>query len=478
MCPIPCARSAVDPAPVLLLGADLRVETCRVGDVVAVRASGHRLEIRRRVAVADAQAREVVDDLQRVPESEGRVELKPVCRNGNAWRAVGRGEVHQQRSAASRAPDCAGLKSDWFGRFRSGTAVQSRRAMLDSNLLRHIGVRRPVRLVGLASLVLAGAAACAHPEVRRTVDRPPTRAELTQFWIDPADGRRDLVAGAGAGLARPQTDGRYEIVERDTRGLQHHLRRARRAQRRVERQDRTRGAGRSRGLAHPLGARLSPAAGLFRRAVDCRGRWTRAAAWRRAFPSARRARRGPGAVVVAAESVCRHARVQRPAVAADADQQHRPEERQQRGLRGGAAARRDSRRASTSSRTSAPRSGRAGASIRGATSSTASSASRSCADVTASGSASRSADAIRSSFGTSLSLISSGCAAASSTSPIASGRRRSARHTTTNRRPRGTWRGFARRHKRGWRCSERVSHAGAHLRPRLRMGRAGSCCAT
>ena len=37
----------VDPRPVLLVGADLRVEPRRIGDVVAVRAAGHRLQIRR-----------------------------------------------------------------------------------------------------------------------------------------------------------------------------------------------------------------------------------------------------------------------------------------------------------------------------------------------------------------------------------------------------------------------------------------------
>lgn len=75
------------------------------------------------------------------------------------------------------------------------------------------------RLVGLVSLAVAAATACAHPAIKRTTDRPPTRLELAQLWIDPADDRRDLFAGAGAGYARPQTDGRYEIVERDTRGF-------------------------------------------------------------------------------------------------------------------------------------------------------------------------------------------------------------------------------------------------------------------
>ena len=45
----------VDPAPVVLVGADFRIQPGRVGDVVAVRAAGDRLEIRRCVAVADAE---------------------------------------------------------------------------------------------------------------------------------------------------------------------------------------------------------------------------------------------------------------------------------------------------------------------------------------------------------------------------------------------------------------------------------------
>ena len=52
---MPRASQRVDPAPVVLVGADFRVQPCRVGDVVAVRAAGHGREIGRGVAVADAE---------------------------------------------------------------------------------------------------------------------------------------------------------------------------------------------------------------------------------------------------------------------------------------------------------------------------------------------------------------------------------------------------------------------------------------
>lgn len=76
-------------------------------------------------------------------------------------------------------------------------------------------------MVGLAAVTTAVtlSVACALPEVKRTGDRPPSRAELAQFWIDPGENPRDTLVGAGAGYERPQADSRFEVVERDTRGF-------------------------------------------------------------------------------------------------------------------------------------------------------------------------------------------------------------------------------------------------------------------
>ena len=68
----------VDPRPVLLVGADLRVEARGIGDVVAVRAAGHRLQIRRGVAIADAEVVQIVHDRAGVTEGEAAVELQAI----------------------------------------------------------------------------------------------------------------------------------------------------------------------------------------------------------------------------------------------------------------------------------------------------------------------------------------------------------------------------------------------------------------
>jgi len=62
------------------LGAEHRVEAAVVADVVAVRFRGARLEERRQIVVRDAQGVEVGDDVTRVGEREGAVELQPVGR--------------------------------------------------------------------------------------------------------------------------------------------------------------------------------------------------------------------------------------------------------------------------------------------------------------------------------------------------------------------------------------------------------------
>jgi hypothetical protein len=51
----PEASEPLDPAPVVLVGADLGIEARRIDDVVAVIAAGDRLQIRRGVTIADAE---------------------------------------------------------------------------------------------------------------------------------------------------------------------------------------------------------------------------------------------------------------------------------------------------------------------------------------------------------------------------------------------------------------------------------------
>ena len=68
----------LDPAPVVGIGPDVRVEARRIGDVVAMRAARHRLEIGRRVAIADAERVEIVDDGAGVAEGEATVELQAI----------------------------------------------------------------------------------------------------------------------------------------------------------------------------------------------------------------------------------------------------------------------------------------------------------------------------------------------------------------------------------------------------------------
>lgn len=69
----------------------------------------------------------------------------------------------------------------------------------------------------LLSAVLA-LSACAMAEIRSTSNGRPSRAQLAEFWVDPARAPRDLYAGPGRHHP-PQVDARFEILERDTRGF-------------------------------------------------------------------------------------------------------------------------------------------------------------------------------------------------------------------------------------------------------------------
>ena len=73
-----------DPGPVVLVRADLRVEARGIGDVVAVRAAGHRLQVRRGVAVADPQIVEIVHDRAGVVETEALMKLEAIRGKRNA----------------------------------------------------------------------------------------------------------------------------------------------------------------------------------------------------------------------------------------------------------------------------------------------------------------------------------------------------------------------------------------------------------
>jgi hypothetical protein len=76
----PMRAEGVDEAAVVLIGADLRVERRRVGDVIAVRAAWHGLQVRRAVAVGNPQCREVRYERCGVEEREAGVELEAVRR--------------------------------------------------------------------------------------------------------------------------------------------------------------------------------------------------------------------------------------------------------------------------------------------------------------------------------------------------------------------------------------------------------------
>ncbi len=68
----------LDPGPVVFFAADVGIETRRIDDVVAVRAAGDGLQVRRGVRIGDAERVEIVDDRPRVTECEAAVELQSI----------------------------------------------------------------------------------------------------------------------------------------------------------------------------------------------------------------------------------------------------------------------------------------------------------------------------------------------------------------------------------------------------------------
>ena len=109
-----------DPRPVVVCRAEVGVETRRVRDVVAVRTARHGLQVRRRVAVADAERVQVVDDRARVLEREAAVELQPISRdwNSDGWTCGHHGRkcklsASATSAAITRSPNRAGLAEPW-----------------------------------------------------------------------------------------------------------------------------------------------------------------------------------------------------------------------------------------------------------------------------------------------------------------------------------------------------------------------------
>ena len=71
----PVRSERVDPAPVVVVGAQVRVQTGRVDDVVAMRAARDRSKVRRRVTIADTKLIQVRSDRRRLCERKLGIEL-------------------------------------------------------------------------------------------------------------------------------------------------------------------------------------------------------------------------------------------------------------------------------------------------------------------------------------------------------------------------------------------------------------------
>lgn len=73
----------------------------------------------------------------------------------------------------------------------------------------------------MASIVAGGLllTACALPAVKPTGNGQPSRAELSQLWVDPGPTPRNLDRGVGGNHDRPETDATYDVLSKDTRGF-------------------------------------------------------------------------------------------------------------------------------------------------------------------------------------------------------------------------------------------------------------------
>lgn len=90
------------------------------------------------------------------------------------------------------------------------------RGSAGSTFAERLDVTRVSQLVALAALAFV---VCCAPAVRRT-GPAPTPVVMSQLWIDPGGVQRNLFDGPPApARARPRTDARYEVVDRDVRGF-------------------------------------------------------------------------------------------------------------------------------------------------------------------------------------------------------------------------------------------------------------------
>jgi len=91
--------------------------------------------------------------------------------------------------------------------------------MRDRNLLMCTVVTRTIPAMTAAVAVLTVLSGCAVPTVKPTGSRPPSRAELAEFWIDPGPNPRNLQVGVGGRHERPAADQPYDVISTDTRGF-------------------------------------------------------------------------------------------------------------------------------------------------------------------------------------------------------------------------------------------------------------------
>jgi hypothetical protein len=61
--------------------------------------------------------------------------------------------------------------------------------------------------------------ACAVPTVKPSVDGRPSRADLSQLWVDPGPSPRNLDRGVAGNHPRPVADAPYDVLAKDTRGF-------------------------------------------------------------------------------------------------------------------------------------------------------------------------------------------------------------------------------------------------------------------
>jgi hypothetical protein len=82
-----------------------------------------------------------------------------------------------------------------------------------------IVVTHAATTIRLALVALVLTPACLRPAVKPTGTGAPSRVEMAEFWVDPSARPRNLVAGVGSNQRRPETDARYEVIQRDPRGF-------------------------------------------------------------------------------------------------------------------------------------------------------------------------------------------------------------------------------------------------------------------